>query len=141
METIEELQRKIAEMTRSAPGATSAALPAPASAMAPVAPAAPIAPVYPPPGYPPAPGYPGYPPPPPAVPQALGFSVPVSVRTPGGEVTVSVQFGPEWAASPQAAEQLLGMLIAAGWPVKAWQPKQNGGGGGGGWGGGGRGRY
>jgi len=136
METIEELQRKIAEMTKATPSA-----PTTPATVAPMPTMAPMPPSYPPPGYPSAPVYPGYPPPAPALPQALGFSVPVSVRTPGGEVTVSVQFGPEWAVSPQAAEQLLGILIAAGWPVKAWQQKpNNGGGGGNGWGGG-RGRY
>lgn len=137
METIEELQRKIAEMTRGTPSASAPT----AAPMPPAPPPMQTAPAYPVPGYPAAPMYPPYPAAPaPAMPQALGFSVPVSVRTPGGEVTVSVQFGPEWASSPQAAEQLLGMLVTAGWPVKAWQLKQNGGGGGG-WGGGGRGRY
>lgn len=82
------------------------------------------------------------PPPAAAAPVPLGFMVPVSIGTPAGEVTAYVQFGPEWAANAAAAQHVIGALMNAGWPVKAWQKQQQGGGNSwGGGGGGGRGRY
>lgn len=70
---------------------------------------------------------------------SLGLLVPVSIPTPLGEVTAMVQFGPEYAGSGQAAQQLIQQLMQMGWPVKAWQPKPQGGFGG--RGGGGRGGW
>lgn len=84
---------------------------------------------------------------PPAAPQ--GLLVPVQLNLPDGrECTVYVQLGPEAVQNPMGAIQ---GLINSGVPVKAFQPRQQGGGNGGaGWGGngnqrgswgGGRGRW
>ena len=60
------------------------------------------------------------------MPRATGFLVPIEMPTAAGKVTAMVMFGPEWAANSQAAGQVIQMLQNAGWPVKAWQPKQGG---------------
>lgn len=55
----------------------------------------------------------------------VGLLVSITVPTPNGEVPCYLQFGPEAAANPQGAIQ---QLMQAGWPVKCWAPRQNGGG-------------
>lgn len=67
-----------------------------------------------------------------------GVAIPIKVSTPIGDVRVYLQLPAECAASPQALQGAVQMLVNAGLPVDAWQPRQaTGGGWGGGNGGGG----
>jgi hypothetical protein len=72
-----------------------------------------------------------------ALPAPLGWSVVMEIQVQGprgmGKATVDLCYGPEtW----QQAPQIVGALLAQGYPVKVWVPKPFGvGGGGGGWGG------
>jgi hypothetical protein len=67
----------------------------------------------------------------PATPSApaeiLGVSIPINVDTPVGKVRVYLNFPGSAAASPAALLGLIEQLAAAGLPLDAWQPKDNGG--------------
>lgn len=68
------------------------------------------------------------------MPKLIGVLVPVTLATPMGEVTVQLHFG---EAEAQNVPQLLSQLMQAGYPIKAYAPKQQFGGGGGQFNGGG----
>lgn len=65
-----------------------------------------------------------------AVPQPQGIALKLTVPLPdGSELPVDLHFGPE-AANPATLQALAGQLLAAGWPLKTYQPRNNGFGGG-----------
>lgn len=75
------------------------------------------------------------------VPPAQGVAVPLKIELrDGSSVKPLLFFGPEWAGA-DALPQLLDALAAAGAPLDAWRPKNDGGYGGGGRGGYNRGGY
>ena len=68
-----------------------------------------------------------------AHPMPTGIAVKLTVSLPdGSEAPVDLTFGPEYA-NPAALQSLLATLVATGWPVKTYRPRQQFGGG---WGGG-----
>ncbi len=75
-------------------------------------------------------GYPWAQPPamaPQALPKPIGIAIQMAVPSQAGEATAYVMFGPEWASTGAAAQQLVANLQAAGWPVKAWNKMKKGG--------------
>ena len=69
------------------------------------------------------------PPAPPAQFSPLGVSVGLELEgADGGRVNVDLHFGPEYAASLDALEALVGELLRAGFPVKVWRQKKDDGG-------------
>lgn len=76
-----------------------------------------------------------------AQPTPTGIAVKLTVSLPdGSEAPVDLTFGPEYA-NPAALQSLLSHLVASGWPVKTYRPRQQFGGGGWGGGNGGGGGY
>jgi hypothetical protein len=114
-ERLRQLSEQIAELRRQQQAASAPAAPAVVQS----------APAYPP------PVQPQYGPPPIPVgqqPQAIGVHVPVTLHLPDGrEVSVRVEFGPEWA-SPSGMQALAGWLPHIfGWVLQARQPRGYGG--------------
>lgn len=78
-----------------------------------------------------------------------GISVPVKIDSPIGSVRVDLHLPAECGQSPQALLSAIQLLANAGYPVDAWQPRDNSngsgwgnnGGGSGGWGNRGGGGY
>lgn len=62
-----------------------------------------------------------------------GISIPVKMETPIGSVRVDLHLPAECGQSPQALLGAIQLLVNAGYPVDAWQPRESNGGG---WGGG-----
>lgn len=62
-----------------------------------------------------------------ALPKPIGIAIQMAVPSQAGEATAYVMFGPEWASTGAAAQQLVANLQAAGWPVKAWNKIKKGG--------------
>jgi len=63
-----------------------------------------------------------------------GISVPVKIETPIGSVRVDLHLPAECGQSPQALLGAIQLLANAGYPVDAWQPRDNSNSNGGGWG-------
>lgn len=53
-----------------------------------------------------------------------GISIPVKVETPIGSVRVDLHLPAECGQSPQALLGAIQALVNAGYPVDAWQPRQ-----------------
>lgn len=70
-----------------------------------------------------------------------GISVPVKIETPIGSVRVDLHLPAECGQSPQALLGAIQLLANAGYPVDAWQPRDNSNGGGWGNNGGGSGGW
>lgn len=78
-----------------------------------------------------------------AMPAVNGVAVPLKLQTPIGDVRVYLQLGPDASANPQSLLAAIQGLANAGYPVDAWQPRNqdggngwgNSGGNSGGWGG------
>lgn len=122
----EQAMARLAEAAASAAvRAVSAGAPAPAASYAPAPGAWPAnvatGPWTPPtPAMLPAGAHPG------AAPSPSGIALKLTLQLPDGtEMPVDLQFGPEYA-NPQALQALAGHLLAAGWPLKTYQPRGNG---------------
>ena len=62
-----------------------------------------------------------------ATPTPTGVSVRISMPLPdGSEMSFDVSFGPEYA-NPAGLQALAAQLLAAGWPVKTFRPRESGG--------------
>jgi uncharacterized membrane protein YgcG len=77
----------------------------------------------------------------PTAPLAAGVPLTLSIERGAREVTVTLFFGPELAGDPGLLRAVIEDMLARGVPIKAWEPRRDGGGrswGGGGGGGGNR---
>lgn len=61
------------------------------------------------------------------LPKEIGMMVPIEISTERGKVTVQLLYDATAAENPR---EFVERLIREGFPVKAWQPSNNGGGGG-----------